>query len=134
MHALNFPEILGNWKLLCCIRTTVTTQRTLTATLSAHFLTNNGSVSIVRSPAPSSSLQQLDTSDMSLKKVHFGFLLRKIYGYCLVNLCDTTVLPFVMDCKLAKTYIANQGGVALVVVSLFAAATILVYLLSSVTL
>ena len=42
---------------------------------------------------------------MSLKKVQvatsLGFCL---YGYCLVSLCDTTVLPFVIDCKLTKTY------------------------------
>ena len=50
-HALNLPEILVNRKLLCYIRITVTIKRILTAILSAHFLTNDGSVSIVRSPA-----------------------------------------------------------------------------------
>jgi len=69
VHALNFPEILGNRKLLCYIRIIVTTWRILTATLSAHFLTNDESVSTARSPGLSSSLQQLGTSDMSLKKV-----------------------------------------------------------------
>ena len=39
-----------------------------TATSSAHFLTNGESLLIVRSPAPSNSLQWLGTSDMSLKK------------------------------------------------------------------
>ena len=58
----------------------------ITATQSAHFLTNEGSVSIVRSPALSSSLRQLDTSDMRLKEVQvasylFEFLLGKIHVY-----------------------------------------------------
>ena len=82
-HALNLPEILVNRKLLCYIRITVTTKRILTAILSAHFLTNGGSVSIVRSPALSSSLRRLGTSDISLKKVQvanrLGFCLEK-YG------------------------------------------------------
>ena len=49
------------------------------------------------------------TSDMSLNKVQVATSLdfcwenTCLYGYCLVSLCDTTVLPFVMDCKLAKT-------------------------------
>ena len=47
----------------------MTTQRILTATLSANFLTNDGSLSVIRSSAPSSSLQRLGTSDMSLKEV-----------------------------------------------------------------
>ena len=55
------------------------------------FSTNDGSISIVRSPALSSSLRRLGTSDMSLKKVQvanrFGFCLEK-YGYCLVSRCD----------------------------------------------
>ena len=55
----------------------------LTATLSEHFLTNNGSVSIVRPPAPSSSLRRSGTSNTSVKKVQvynyqLCFLLRKI--------------------------------------------------------
>ena len=62
---------------------------------------------VLRSPAPSSSLQRLSTFDMNLKTVQvatsFGFCLEK-YGYCLVSLCDTTVLLFVIDCKLARTY------------------------------
>ena len=66
---LNFPEILGNRKLSCYIRKTVTTYRILTATSSANFLTDDGSLSVVRSSAPSSSLQRLGTSDMSLKEV-----------------------------------------------------------------
>ena len=66
-HALNFPEILGNRKLSCYIRTTVTSERILTATSSAHFLTNNESLSIVRTPAASSYLQQLGTSDMKVQ-------------------------------------------------------------------
>ena len=57
----------------------------LTTTLSAHFLTNNGSVSIVPSSAPSSSLRWVDTFDLSLKKVQVAtrldFLLRKIRDY-----------------------------------------------------
>ena len=57
-------------------------ERILTATSSAHFLTNDVSVSITRSPGLSSSLQWLGTSDISPKKVHvatylFGFLLGK---------------------------------------------------------
>ena len=72
----------------------MTTKRILTGRLSAHFLTNNGSVSIIRSPVLSSSLRWLGTSDMSLKKVQvanrFGFCLEK-YGYCLVSRCDTAL-------------------------------------------
>ena len=41
----------------------------LTATLSANFLTDDGSLSVVHSSAPSSSLQRLGTSDMNLKEV-----------------------------------------------------------------
>ena len=56
---------------------------------------------------------------MNLKTVQvatsFGFCLEK-YGYCLVSLCDTTVLLFVIDCKLARTYTPNKGGVVQAVV------------------
>ena len=68
-HVLNFQESLGNWKLLCYIRITVTTECILTATSSAHFLSNDGGVSIARSPGLFSSLQRLGTCCMSLKKV-----------------------------------------------------------------
>ena len=68
-HALNFPQILGNRKLPCYIRKTVTTKRILTATLSANFLTDDGSLLVIRSSAPSSSLQRLGTSNMSLKEL-----------------------------------------------------------------
>ena len=68
-HVLNFSEIWENRKLLCYIRKTVMMKHTLITTLSAHFLTNNGSVSIIPSSAPSSSLRWVDTFDLSLKKV-----------------------------------------------------------------
>ena len=82
-HTLNLPEILVNRKLLCYIRITMTAKCILTATLSAHFLTNDGSISIVllRSPAPSSSLRRLGTSDTSLKKVQVAYR----FGVCLEN-------------------------------------------------
>ena len=51
------------------ICTTVTSQRVLSATPSAHFLTNDGVLLIVRTLAPFSALQQVGTSDMSLKTV-----------------------------------------------------------------
>ena len=66
---LNFPEILGNRKLSCYICKTVTSYRILTATSSANFLTDDGSLLVVSSSAPSSSLQRIGTSDMSLKEV-----------------------------------------------------------------
>ena len=87
-HALNFPEILGNRKL--------------------SILTNDGGSSIARSPGFSSSLQRLGTSDMSLNKVQvatssdFCWENTCLCGYYLVSLCDTTMLLFVIDCKLAK--------------------------------
>ena len=40
-------------------------------------------------------------------------------GYCLVSLYDTTVLPLVIDCKSARIYIANKGGIVQAVVWLF---------------
>ena len=61
-HALNFPEILGNRKLLCYIHTTVMTYRYIVRTFSdqgwKHF-----------DRSFSSSLRQLGTSGMNLKKV-----------------------------------------------------------------
>ena len=81
-------------------------------------------------PTPSSSLRWLSTSYMSLKKVQVAtsfFWLEK-YGYYLVSRYDTTVLPFVIDCKLAK-----KGTVVQAVVWWFCSslhATILVYLLN----
>ena len=83
-------------------------KRILTATSSAHFLTNDGSASIARSPGLSGSLQRLGTSDMSLNKVQvatssdFCWENTCLCGHCLVSVCDTTVLPFVIDCKLAS--------------------------------
>ena len=55
-HALNFQKSweIGNRKLLCYIRTIVMSECQLTATSSAHFLTNDGSLLIIRSPVPSS--------------------------------------------------------------------------------
>ena len=67
---------------------------------------------------------------MSLKKVKvatsLGFCLKN-NSSCLVSLCDTTVLPFVIDCRL----IENKGSVVQAVVKLLCSslhATILVYL------
>ena len=86
-HVLNFPEILGNRKLSCYIHTTVTSERKLTATSSAHFMTNDGSLSIARSPAPSSYFRQLGTSDMSRKKVQVASSLDICLGkYVIIRL------------------------------------------------
>ena len=69
-HVLTFPEILGNRKLSCysflynCDDITYTYRYVV-----AHFLTNDGSILIIHSPAPSSSLRRVGTSDLSLKKV-----------------------------------------------------------------
>ena len=76
-HALNFSVIMRKWKLLCYICDNrddiTTTYRYIVRTQQwKHFN---------RSPAPSSSLWQLGTSDMSLKKVQvatsLGFCLKK---------------------------------------------------------
>ena len=96
-HALNFPEILGNRKLFCYIHITVTTYRLCTTTSSTHFLTNDRSVSIARSPGFSSSLQRLGTFDKSLKKVQvatssdFCWEITCLYGYCLVRYHCVTI-------------------------------------------
>ena len=59
----------------------------LTATSSAHFLTNDGSLSIIRSPVPFSYLRQLGTSDMSLKKVQVASSLDICLGkYVIIRL------------------------------------------------
>ena len=74
---------------------------------SARFLTNYGSVSIICSPAPSSSLRQGGTSDLSLKKVQVATRLdfcERLYGYCLIVCVTPTALPLVIDCKLARIY------------------------------
>ena len=93
-HVLNLPEILVNQKLLCYIRIIMTTNvylplhcpHTFWPTMEAFR-----SFILLRSPAPSSSLWRLGTSDMSLKKVQvanrFGFCFEK-FGYCLVSSPD----------------------------------------------
>ena len=78
---------IGNRKLLCYIRTIVMSEHKLTATSSAHFLTNDGSLSIIRSPVPFSYLRQLGTSDMSLKKVQVASSLDICLGkYVIIRL------------------------------------------------
>ena len=66
MNSLSSPKILGNQKLSCYIRTIVTSE--CSAMSSAHFLSNDGSFSIVHSPTPA-------TSDMSLKTVQVASIL-----------------------------------------------------------
>ena len=59
-----------------------------------------------------------------------------LYSYCLVSLCDTTMLLFVIDRKLEQELIPNKGCVVQAVVWLFRSslhATIQVYLISSLT-
>ena len=87
MAAIQYPYIVMTLPRIIAISSHTYVSRTKrlepaltylsTATLSTHFLTNNESVSIVHSPALSSSLRRLGTSDMSLKKVQvanrFGF-------------------------------------------------------------
>lgn len=60
----------------------------LTTTLSTHFLTYDGSFSINYSPAPSSSLQWLGTSDESQKIYSWTFAgeITCLYSYCLASL------------------------------------------------
>ena len=71
---------LISWELSCYICTTVMSQRVLSATPSAHFLTNDRVLLIVRTPAPFSALQQVGTSDMSLKTVRV--CVASILDYC----------------------------------------------------
>ena len=83
-HALNLPEIMVNRKLLCYIRITVTINvylplhcpHTFWPTMEAFR-----SFVLLRSPAPSSSLRRLGTSDTSLKKVQVA----NRFGVCLEN-------------------------------------------------
>ena len=100
-HALNLGKL--------CVISVQTWRHNVYSPL--YRLYNDGSILIIRSPAPSSSLRQLVTSDMSLKKLQvttsLGFAWKNtcLYSYCLR---DTTVLPFVIDCKLPRTYCILQ--------------------------
>ena len=92
-HTLNFTEILGNQKL--CVISVQTWRHNVYSPL--YHLYNDGSILIICSPAPSSSLQQLGTSDMNLKKVQvatsLGFAWKNtcLYSYSLVSLRDTVM-------------------------------------------
>ena len=90
-HALNLGKL--------CVISVQTWRHNVYSPL--YHLYNDESILIIRSPAPSSSLRQLGTSDMSLKKVQvatsLGFAWKNtcLYSYCLVSLRDT-----VMCCRL----------------------------------
>ena len=73
----------------------------LTTTLSTPY---NGSFSINYSPAPSSLLQQLGTSDESYEMDSWTFAGGNtcLYSYCLLSLSNEG-LPLVINCKLAST-------------------------------
>ena len=87
----------------------------------ANFLTDDGSLSVVRSSSPSSSLQWLGTSDMSLKEVQvassLGRLLgeRRVYTTTARQVCEIQSVA-VCHSLFCRELLASQGGVALVVV------------------
>ena len=61
----------------------------ITCTYRAHFLTNDGVLLIVRTPAPFSALQRVGTSDMRLKTVQVASIL----DVCWVKYVFIQLLP-----------------------------------------